>query len=335
MAKTGIPRIDSMLSGSGGPNLAPGADDRAAVGLVQELLRAQGYSRLPDMRHSAYGNYGDLTRQAVLDYRTSAGLPASPEADGALISSLASQPASNPIAGRAYLTLALDMEYTPLLGLVSLTTLVESGGRFACLNLNTDKCGLSFGIIQWAQRPGRLLEIVEGFRKKAPQALAAIAGDTAPLLAHLRRANGGVDPKTGRTLDAAFDLIAEPWRTRFERMGKDRELQKVQVEMAQEAFRTSLAALRPQTSAIGSQRGCAFLLDLANQHGDGGACSIYKKVARPEMTELEILEAMESESVRRVAAQYGTESPEAASTANRRRLFRTTPWLSDAAAAVA
>jgi hypothetical protein len=36
-----------------------------------------------------------------------------------------------------------------------------------------------------------------------------------------------------------------------------------------------------------------------------------------------------------VAAQYGEGSDEAASTANRRRFFRTTPWLSEAAAAVA
>ena len=42
---------------------------------------------------------------------------------------------------------------------------------------------------------------------------------------------------------------------------------------------------------------------------------------------------MERESVRRVAAQYGTGSDEAASTANRRQFFRTTPWLSNAAVA--
>jgi hypothetical protein len=34
--------------------------------------------------------------------------------------------------------------------------------------------------------------------------------------------------------------------------------------------------------------------------------------------------------VRRVAAQFGTGSAEAASTRSRREFFRTTPWLSDA-----
>jgi hypothetical protein len=44
---------------------------------------------------------------------------------------------------------------------------------------------------------------------------------------------------------------------------------------------------------------------------------------------------MEGESVRRVAAQYGHASAEAASTAGRRALFRTTPWLSDGLGAFA
>jgi hypothetical protein len=53
------------------------------------------------------------------------------------------------------------------------------------------------------------------------------------------------------------------------------------------------------------------------------------------MSEPEMLSAMEQESVRRVAAQYGTGSAEAASTASRRAFFRATPWLSDSAVAVA
>jgi hypothetical protein len=56
---------------------------------------------------------------------------------------------------------------------------------------------------------------------------------------------------------------------------------------------------------------------------------------RNPLAEPALLAAMERESVRRVAAQYGERSDEAASTANRRRFFRTTPWLSEAATAVA
>ena len=335
MAKSGIPRIDDLMSGAGAPALAPGDSDSAAVGLVQELLRGQWFTRLPDMRTPSYGTFGPLTRDAILAYRARTGLPASPQVDGALLTDLAARQAPNPLALRGYLALSLDLEYSPMIGLVSLTTLFESGARFACLNLNSDRAGLSFGIIQWAQRPGRLREIVQAFRDGAPQELAAIMGNPAGLLAHLARPNGGVNPATGRTLDPAYDLVAEPWRTRFERMGCDRALQKVQLQAAVTAFRTSLTRLRPATPAITTQRGCAFLLDLANQHGDGGARSIYTAVARPGMAEADLLPEMERESVRRVEAQFGAGSAEAASTANRRRFFRSTAWLSDTAVAVA
>jgi hypothetical protein len=323
------------MAGAGGPALAPGDSDTAAVGMVQELLRGQGYTRLPDMRTSSYGSFGNLTRQAVEDYRARAGLPVSPQVDGALLADLAARDAAKPVALRGYLTLSLDLEYTPMLGLVSLTTLYESAARFDCLNCNTDRAGLSFGIIQWAQRPGRLVDILRAFQKGAPQELGSIVDNVDALLAHVARPNGGVDRATGRTQDPAFDLVAEPWKARFERMGRNRTLQKIQVQAAEAAFRASLASLRPDTPAVTTQRGCAFLLDLANQHGDGGARNIYRAVARPGMSEAEILAALETESVRRVAVQYGAGSAEAASTASRRAFFRATPWLSDSAVAVA
>ncbi len=335
MAKTGIARVDNLLAGTGGvPAIVPGDGERAAVGAVQELLRSHGYTRLPDMRHGSYGLFGPLTRQSVLAYRAQAGLGDQPAVDGSLLKDLLQREPAVPLATRCYLAHVLDFEYTPLLGLVCLTALSESGGRFDRLNLNTDRCGLSFGIIQWAQRPRRLHGLLAAFREEAPGALGEIAGSAAEveeLLAHTARPNGGVNRATGETVDPRFDLVREPWAGRFRRMGRNRELQAVQVRTAMEAFRASLARLGKGAPGIASQRGYAFLLDLANQHGDAGALAIYRAAAKPGMGEAEILAAMERESVRRVAAQYGTASAEAASTASRRELFRTMPWLSDTA----
>lgn len=337
MAKTQIRRIDDLLGAvAGTPAIVPEDGDGTAVGAIQELLRSHGYTRLPDMRHSSYGKFGPLTRECVLACRAEAGLDAAPRVDGPFLDYLMRRPPQVPIASRCYLTFALGMEYTPMLDVVAVSSLCESGGRFTCMNLNTDKCGLSFGIIQWAQRPGRLHGILAAFRKAAPTAMREIVESDAALdglLTHTARPNGGVNPGTGETLDSRFDLIREPWKSRFESMGRDRTMQKVQVETATAAFRASLAQLQGEAPAIGSQRGVAFLLDLANQHGDGGARSILRKVSKPGMSEAALLEAVERESVRRVAAQYGTASAEAASTANRRKWFRTVPWLSDAAGA--
>ena len=85
---------------------------------------------------------------------------------------------------------------------------------------------------------------------------------------------------------------------------------------------------------VTSERGLAFMLDVANQFGDGGAHSIATTVARPGMTEAAFLEAAEAESVARVARQYGAESAESKSTQNRREAIRTTTFLSDGAVRV-
>lgn len=315
------------------PVLTPGDGDAAAVGFVQELLRTQGFTRLPDMRSSSYGHFGDQTREAVQQYRATAGLGAGSDVDGALISRLVAGDVPNPLACRGYLTLRLAGEFTPMAGVVALTCLFESGGRFACLTLNTDRQGLSFGIIQWAQKPGRLHEILQAFEDWEPAAFQKLAGGADlvhGLLDWTARPFGGVDPATGLATQSAWSLIDDPWKGCLNQMGHHPELQKVQIAVALADFQASLDRLRPATPLIVSQRGSAFLLDLANQHGDAGAHRIYDSVVRPGMEESEALAAMAQESLRRVGAQYGQGSAEAASTETRRSFFRTAPYLSDA-----
>ena len=56
---------------------------------------------------------------------------------------------------------------------------------------------------------------------------------------------------------------------------------------------------------ITSQRGIAFMVDLSNQHGQGGAENIFRTVVTNAMTEIQALNAMKTESIRRVVAQHG------------------------------
>lgn len=314
------------------PPLAPGEPDTLSVGLVQDLLRGHGYSRLPNACGGSYGKFGNLTRRSILAYRETAGLPGEANVDGPLLQDMVRRPALQPVASRGYLALVLDVEWDQMASIVALTCLFESNGRFDCLNLNTDRAGLSFGIIQWAQRPGRLHEVLDAFHQREPELFAAAAVDPAGLLAHTARDHGGVNAATGATVDARFDLVREPWKSRFLDIARRPPLQRVQVDTAMAAFRASLQRVREQAPGIHTQRGLAFMLDLANQHGDGGAHSIYLAAAGAA-TEPDLLAAMERESVRRVEAQYGAGGPEALATAERRAFFRTTPLLTDAAAA--
>jgi hypothetical protein len=72
-----------------------------------------------------------------------------------------------------------------------------------------------------------------------------------------------------------------------------------------------------------TERAVAFMLDLANQFGDGGAKSIYIATAEDGQSVVDHLSAIADESVNRIASQFQ------AGTRARRNLFLNTPLLAD------
>ena len=333
MARCGIARIDEIFEGN--PTARPIGfhdPDRAAVGAVQSLLIGQGYSRLPDARLPAHGNFADQTQQAVSDFQLKANLPATGAVDRGTLRALVTRPCADPVASDAYIALALDVAVTKLCHILTFTGLFETGGRFAKLNLNTDRAGLSFGLIQWAQRPGRLNEILNAFASQQAALFNAIFGgpaESAGLLAHTAKLGGGLDPVTRETTDPRFDLVREPWISRFKQAGLHPDMQRVQLRTALAAFQSAFSRLQDLMEGSVSERMAAFLLDLANQHGEGGATSIFHAVFSPGMSQADLLLKMEQESVTRVSQQFGSGSNEEKATADRRQFFRTTNLLSD------
>jgi hypothetical protein len=224
-------------------------------------------------------------------------------------------------------TLALDFEWQELLKVMLVTTLLEGGGRFAAINANTDHAGLSFGIIQWAQKPGRLTEILKSFQAADADAFTQTfgGGDTevaAGLLAHTAKPHGGVDPNTDITTDAAFDLTDDTWKGRFGAAALLPQYQKAQVTTALGDFRSSLAKIQSYGPEFQTERAVAFMLDLAIQHADPGAQSIYQATKQDGQSVAEHLAAMVEESVRRMPDAFK------AGTRARRELFLTTPLIS-------
>ncbi|SPE43472.1 N-acetylmuramoyl-L-alanine amidase domain/peptidoglycan binding domain protein (fragment) [Candidatus Sulfopaludibacter sp. SbA3] len=333
MANTGISRIDDLMAGA--PGVAPlgaGDPDRDAVGAIQDLLTGFGNRQLPDVRLPSHGTFGSMTSAAVQRFRSSQGLPDSTLVDSVCLAALARGNPSDPMACRSYIALALDVEVDEMTYLMTLTGLWEANARFALLNLNTDRAGLSFGVIQWAQRPGRLKEILTAFHDADGDRFSNTFGGevaAAGSLAHVAKPNGGVDPASGKTTDPDFDLVAEPWISRFKAAGLDPAFQKVQVTVATADARSAFDQIKIHAPLITSQRGVGFVLDVANQHGTAGALSIYNAVFAAGMTESALLQAMRDESVRRVSAQFGVGSPEAQSTTSRRDWFLTTPVLKE------
>ena len=342
MANSNIPAIDNLLTG--GPAIKPGnAPDPDAVGAIQELLRGHGY-KTPGLRVPGYKKFGTRTKAAVKDFRLANGLPGGVEVDQATLRKLIDVPATNPIVSQPYLTLVLNFDYTGYAKLVSLVAIVEGAGKFAALCFNSDQAGLSVGIIQWAQKPRRLAELVEKWNaiaagKKALRPLLGfdVADDAGfnALVAHLKKNRGGTHKgdasnKAGETTDPNFDLIREPWKTRFKNACKNRVLQTIQVEAAIAAFTASHTNIKNNMPKVHSELGVAFTIDLANQFGDGGAKKIYvaADAQTPSGTEKQLLEKMRDESVARLKSLFPKQPAIAAAGADRRNFFLNESGLS-------
>ena len=335
MAQTGIKRIDDLLAGdAAAAPIARGDTDAHSVGVLQDLLIGQG-ARLPGILGAGRGQFGSQTEAALNAFQTEHTGRVTGQLDSATLGSLVKAPALFPIAAQGYLTLVLNIPWTGFTRLVALTAQFEAAGKFTARNRNTDKAGLSFGIIQWAQRPGRLNGLLRAFERAQPEEFVAILGGGSPavasgLIAHTAKPKGGVTA-LGHTTDPSFDLVNDIWSARFVEAGRDTVWQRTQINEATTAFRESSNVVRDCAPIARSERALAFLLDVANQHGNGGLRNICVKCTTPGLTEAEFLQAVQDESVRRLKAQFGDVSPEAASTLRRRTDFRTSPLLSDAA----
>ncbi len=321
MVACGIPRIDDLNRGvADAAPISPGDADRQAVGAVQDLLAGQRARGMPSLASSAYGLFGPATTQAIASFRAANGLPSGSTVDAPTLQALVRTPAPAPRSTRAYLALVLDFAFAGMAKCLCLTSQVEGAGAFAALNLNTDKAGLSYGLIQWAQSQLRLREILTALNAADRATFVNIFGSgqaaTADgLLAHVARSRGGTDAD-GDTTDAAFDLVASPWADRFRQAALVPAFQRAQVATALSDFRRSYTFLQGYATKIATERQVAFMLDLANQYGDGGARRQYQNADTP---------AADGDAIIRSIADAAPASFQA-----RRQFFLATGLLDDA-----
>jgi hypothetical protein len=321
----GDPTIDGLLNNEGhAPPLAPGANG-VAVSYLQDLLRGHGYDSLPDPRVTGYGTFGQVTSKAVAAYRQKYGFPGGNVVDSRMLSDVVSRLASAAVAGPAYAPLVLNAPFTPIARFVWLTSLFETRGAFALLNLNSDRCGLSLGILQWSQKANQLHALLNACCRREPHAWVQVMGTAGDgLLNHIAKPNGGLDA-LGWSLDPAFELSRDPWKGRFEALGASPGMQRVQLDLATETFAAGLKRARQYAFAIHSERGFAFLLDMANQFGAGRVAQQYAAHAVSGDSEAAILVKLEDAFTNLANPAF---QPQVHA---RREFFRTTTLLSDAA----
>jgi hypothetical protein len=337
----GVEVIDGFFANSAPPPVELSTAGPEAVGVIQDLLTGHGFSNQPSILAPGYGACGNATSEALRSFQNNCGLTPDGILTSATMKQLVALPAKDPRATEAHLSLVLGIPFTGMDRVLAITAQMEGAGKFAAFNLNTDFAGLSFGIIQWSQSTGRLLEIVGAFRNTDAEAFVRIFGAGDPLLCdrliqHLKKPNGGVVPQVGTTTDSQFNLISSPWVDRFKQAAVVAAWQQAQVSTARKAFEGSLATLREYDTAglVKSERAVAFMLDVANQFGNGktmkpappspdrGLAGLYRRVFRQGIAVDELLEGIAEATVAAMPLRFQ------AGVRARRNLFLTTPLFS-------
>lgn len=308
MIPSGIERIDKLATGA--PDASPivkGDPDTVAVGVIQDFLGCHG-AKMPDIRSSLYGKFGPDTEKALRGFRVGHKLQKPKDevkVDVPTMKKLIEERARFPRVSRAYVTLVLDQAFTGMMRVLWFVALAEGAGKFTAINTGkVDKQGLSYGILQWAQRRERLRDIVNEYEKQRTLFKTVFGPDATAMAAHVRKPHGGLDD-SGQTpaADKKFDL-ANLWGQRFINAGRERPFQKLQLDVALAKFGDILKDVRTYAPVIRSQRAMTFMIDMANHHGDRGAREVFEASFTAGMTQEQVLPLMVEKSVERVKKKF-------------------------------
>ena len=147
----------------------------------------------------------------------------------------------------------------------------EHEGRYDSLNRNTDGAGLSFGILQWAQKTGDLGKLLAAMYGADAEAFRRIFGRAWLELLEAAR-KGELGPVDGAV------LWREPWTSRFREAGAWPAFQAVQRRLAEEGAHFQAAVQVSQILGVATERSMALFFDTAVQQGAGAAVRVAGQV---------------------------------------------------------
>ena len=144
----------------------------------------------------------------------------------------------------------------------------RGAGGHAALNKNWDSCGLSVGLIQWAQCAGSLGILLQAQRDADPRRFEAIYGGPVCAKALLDVTQAKARPARIAPVCGTV-LWEEPWLKRFQLAGSDPVFKKVQDDLALsgEHFQGALGAAEIMTGGWVTERMMALLYDRSVQQG--------------------------------------------------------------------
>ncbi len=330
---TGILRIDRLLSEDGEPPLEQNSKDGDAIGVVHDLINRFDY-RLKRMRpflppratwrgaplpgDRNYMVFDGRTAALVSAYQKLRERETTGKVDRGTLASLIAEPASKALITSGHAICEHGFKHSHFLKALALTAGRECRFDSTVMNLNDDGAGLSLGVLHWAQKPGRLYELIVLLRELVAdvRVFDRAFGDDATvqgMIAHLKKDKNGLTA-TGASNNPRYEFTRalagqKNWIPCFKSVLATRDVQYLSLEYAMHTYRRmydesyqgypsavkNLAGhgLTTYAPKLKSERAVVFALDMINQHG-WRVRSLYKKytAAKPDATEAQILTAL-------------------------------------------
>jgi energy-coupling factor transporter ATP-binding protein EcfA2 len=187
-----------------------------------------------------------------------------------------------------------------------------------------------FGVGWWNLKGGRLKKLLLRFQTEEPELFAQIFGD-----GDAKEAQKLIDftskPGSYQFNDEELGEIKSLIQ-RFKKAGENPALQAVQIRAFTDDYVKFLSELEGLEPRIKSERGVAFMLDLASQHGPGGARHYLAKAqqAGSALTETQLLQRIRDINMDEIKKLWSKRAPNVVRSAEQRRqLFLTSPYLSN------
>jgi hypothetical protein len=145
------------------------------------------------------------------------------------------------------------------------------GTHFTLIEGNFDGAGLTWGIIGFTLANGEISSLLGEIQVKFPQLLSQAFGhNTAELLEKL-----GPNASAQTRMNFANSIsgsgprfrVAEPWRSGFDSLGRQREVQRLQVERARVEYWTKIALGDARDLGLTEELDLLLMFDIAVQDG--------------------------------------------------------------------
>ena len=151
--------------------------------------------------------------------------------------------------------------------MVVLTGLVETGGKdpFTSVTGNFDRQGVTFGIGWWSLGRGTLQKVLAQFRDADANTYNEIMGGADEGARLIGIKPDGASEFGASISDSRGFRLKEPWKSRFEKLGKVPAFQRIQMREMRGWVERSRQLARD--AALRSERAAAFMYDYAIQQG--------------------------------------------------------------------